>query len=78
VTIKLGENAVLASFQLTIVVGTTVPGPTLMTPPRPESPPIVPGSPESLPTLEALLGLPNRAVAPDEEEEEDLDLVGLF
>lgn len=42
--------------------------------PRPES---LPGSPDSLSTVEALLGLPNRAVAP-EEEEEDLDLAGLF
>jgi hypothetical protein len=38
----------------------------------------VPGSPDSLPTLEALLGLPNRAVNPSEEEEEDLGLAGLF
>jgi hypothetical protein len=37
----------------------------------------VPGSPDSLPILEALLGLPglpNRAVA----EEEDIGLMGLF
>jgi hypothetical protein len=41
----------------------------------------VPRSPNSLPTLEALLGLPNRAVAEEEEEEEeeeDLGLAGLF
>jgi hypothetical protein len=38
----------------------------------------MPESPDSLPTLEALLGLPNRVVAPDEEEEEDLGLAGLF
>jgi hypothetical protein len=62
----------------TIIVGTTVPEPTLVIPPRPESPPTMPGSPDSLPTLEALLGLPNRVVAPDEEEEEDLGLAGLF
>ena len=44
-------------------------------PPRPKSLPTVPGSPDSLPTFEALLGLPDRAVA---EEEEDFGLVGLF
>ena len=36
----------------------------------------MPGSPDSLPTLEALLGLPDRAVA--DEEDEDLGLAGLF
>jgi hypothetical protein len=51
-----------------------VPGPIFMIFPRPES---LPGSPDSLFNVEALLGLPNRAVAP-EEEEEDLDLAGLF
>jgi hypothetical protein len=39
----------------------------------------VPRSPNNLLTLEALLGLPNRAVAEEEEEEEeDLGLAGLF
>ena len=48
-----------------------------MMPPRPESLPTVPGSPDSLPTLEALLDLPDRAVADEEEkEEEDLGLAG--
>jgi hypothetical protein len=42
----------------------------------PESSPAVPGSPESLPTLEEMLGLPNREVTPVEEE--DLGLAGLF
>jgi hypothetical protein len=42
----------------------------------PESPPAVPGSPESLPTLEEMLELPNREVTPVEEE--DLCLAGLF
>jgi hypothetical protein len=37
----------------------------------------VPGSPDSLPTLETLLGLPNRVVA-EEEEEEDLGRAGFF
>jgi hypothetical protein len=46
------------------IVGATVLRPTLMIPPRSENPPIVPGSPDSLPTLEALLGLSNRAVTP--------------
>jgi hypothetical protein len=36
----------------------------------------VPESPESLPTLEEILGLPNREVTPVEEE--DLGLAGLF
>jgi hypothetical protein len=35
----------------------------------------VPGSPDSLPTLEALLSLPNSAMT---LQEEDLDLEGLF
>jgi hypothetical protein len=36
----------------------------------------VPGSPDSLPTLEALLNLPNSAMTL--QEEEDLGLEGLF
>ena len=47
-----------------------------MMPPHPKSLPTVPGSPDSLPTLEALLGLPDRAVAEEEEEEEDDDDLG--
>ena len=42
----------------------------------PDSPPAVPESLDSLPTLGALLGLPNRAGTPLEEE--NLGLVGLF
>jgi hypothetical protein len=42
----------------------------------PESSPVVPGSPEKLPTLEEMLGLPNREVTPVEKE--DLGLAGLF
>jgi hypothetical protein len=40
----------------------------------------VPGSPESLPTLEELLGLLNQEVVSveEEDEEEDLGLEGLF
>jgi hypothetical protein len=45
---------------------------------RRENSPSVPGSPESLPTLEELLGLPNQEVVCMEEEEEDLGLEGLF
>jgi hypothetical protein len=47
------------------IVGTTVLRPTLMVSLRPESPPIMPGSPDSLPTLEALLGLSNKIVTPN-------------
>ena len=36
----------------------------------------MPGSPENLPTLEEMLGLPNREVTPVEKE--DLGLSGLF
>jgi len=42
----------------------------------PESSPAVLGSRESLPSLEEMLGLPNREVTPVEEE--DLGLAGLF
>jgi hypothetical protein len=57
-----------------------------MMPPRPESLSTVPGSLDSLPTLEALLGLLDRAVAEEEEKkkeekkkkEKDLGLAGLF
>jgi hypothetical protein len=53
-----------------------------MMPPRPESLSKVTGSPDSLPTLEALLGLLDRAVAEEEEKkkekEKDLGLAGLF
>jgi hypothetical protein len=46
---------------------------------RPENSPPVPGSPESLLTLEELLGLPNHeVVSVEEEEEEDVGLEGLF
>jgi hypothetical protein len=49
---------------------------------RPDGSPTTPGSPDSLPTFEALLDLPNRAAGPDDEkevvEEEDLGLAGLF
>jgi hypothetical protein len=47
-----------------------------MMPPYPESLSTVPGSPDSLPILEALLGLLDKAVA--EEEEKDLGFAGLF
>ena len=60
----------------TIVVGTTVPTPALMMPVRPDNPSAVPGSSNSLPTLEELLGLPNRIITPVGEE--DLGLAGLF
>jgi hypothetical protein len=48
--------------------------------PRPESLSTVPGSPDSLLTLKALLGLLDRAVAEEEEKkkEKDLGLTGLF
>jgi hypothetical protein len=50
-------------------------------PPRSESLSTVPGSPDSLPTLEALLGLLDRAVAEEEEKKKekkkDLGLAGL-
>jgi hypothetical protein len=42
----------------------------------PESSSAVPGSPESFPTLEEMLGLPNREVTAVEEE--DFGLAGLF
>jgi hypothetical protein len=67
----------------TIVVGITVPGPNPVVPLRPDGSPTTLGSPDSLPTFEALLDLPNRAAGPDDEEEvveeeEDLGLAGLF
>jgi hypothetical protein len=48
----------------------------LIMPISPESSSAVPGSPESLPTLEEMLRLPNREVTVVEEE--DLGLAGLF
>jgi hypothetical protein len=48
-------------------------------PPRLESLSTVPGSLDSLSTLEALLGLLDRAVAEEEKKKEkDLGLAGLF
>jgi hypothetical protein len=61
----------------TILVPTKVSTFTPEMPLRPENSPSVPGSPESLPTLEELLGLPNQEVV-SVEEEEDLSLEGLF
>ena len=60
--------------------GTTISVATKVSTLRPENSPSVPGSPESLPTLEELLGLLNQEVVSveEEDEEEDLGLEGLF
>jgi hypothetical protein len=66
----------------TISVATKVSTLTPEMPLRPENSPPGPGSPESLLTLEELLGLPNQEVVSveeeEEEEEEDVGLEGLF